>query len=102
MTKEEYIIQRNDLLKKHESELNSLAKDCAFSNNPYKEGDIITDGNCVIKIQSIKWAYGYSRESMPYCVYRGVELKKDGKTPKIKQNQYGICQDERVICLSKI
>lgn len=69
---------------KFEVDKKTLAKEFAFANNPYKIGDIITDHNNTIKIDTIKWAMGrYWETELPYCVYYGVALKKNG-TPNKK------------------
>lgn len=68
----------------------TLAKEFAFANSPHKEGDIITDHNCTIKIDQIKWSFGRWDE-LPYCIYYGVALKKNG-TPNKRGDREGIYQ----------
>lgn len=58
-----------------------LAKEFAFSNSPYKIGDIVEDHLGKIKIEDTKWAWG-SFDALPYCVYIGVIINKDGKPSK--------------------
>lgn len=96
MTKEEYITQRNELLKKHESELKVIAKEFAFSNNPYKIGDIITDHVKSIKIQQIQWSFvSFSSDKLSECVYKGIQLLKNGK-PSVKKTGTYIYQSNIV------
>lgn len=49
----------------------------ATSNNPYKLGDIITDGSNRIKIE--KADVRISTSGIPTCVFRGPLVKKDGE-----------------------
>lgn len=56
--------------------LNAIMRKYCDANNPHKIGDIFTDHIGAIKIQAIGY---YLSEKAPCCIYRGVELKKDGK-----------------------
>lgn len=56
-----------------------IYKDYAAANNPYKEGDMITDHVATIKIESIG-VYVSGEESQ--CVYTGIQYNKDGKVSK--------------------
>jgi hypothetical protein len=49
------------------------------ANNPYKAGDVFTDHIGSIKVKEI--GYALLTGNKPYCIYSGIELKKDG-TPK--------------------
>ena len=80
MTQEEYKSKLNEINKDYELKLKSLDKDYAFSNNPFKIGDIVTDHIGSIKIEEIK-AY-LSRFPYPCCVYYGIELTKKGEPYK--------------------
>lgn len=68
-----------------------LVREFALANNPYKKGDIITDHNGSLLIEKliINWGFG---NSLPYCSYSGVELKKDG-TPMKRQSARSVSQD---------
>jgi len=81
---------------KFEIEKKTLAKEFAFANNPYKVGDIITDHNVTIKIDTIKWYMGRHWDNeLPYCIYQGVALKKNG-TPNKKGTIDNIYQNNIV------
>ena len=69
---------------------NKLAREFAEANNPFKEGDIITDGVDTLEIKSFKVSLGWGN-TLPEIVCYGVELKKDG-TPKIRQSRICIYQ----------
>lgn len=89
MTTEEYKKNLLQLEEEFTQKKKELAKDYAFSNNPHKLGDIITDnGGNKLKIEKIKWSYGYGN---PACVYYGIELKKD-LTPSKRQINTSIHQ----------
>lgn len=74
-------IESEFLLKKSE-----LAKMYAFENNPYKIGDIVTDHIGSIIIEKIQFTRPYG-DKLPYCVYYGFELKKDGNIRKDKSKR---------------
>lgn len=82
MTQEEYKNKIAELSKKFELDRQNLRKEYAFSNNPYKIGDIITDHIGSIKIDNVKCAQPFLSE-LPCCVYIGLELKKDGTPTKL-------------------
>lgn len=67
-----------------------LAREFAQGNNPYKLGDIITDGTNTIQITKFKLSIGWGNE-LPCLAFYGVELKKDG-TPKLRQSGEAIYQ----------
>lgn len=58
-----------------------LTRDFCFSNNPHKVGDIIKDHVISMRIEKIKFQYGYYG-SPPQCVYYGVIINKDGTDRK--------------------
>jgi hypothetical protein len=60
----------------------------AFSNNPYKIGDFITDHVGTIKIEKIKFSVYFGGSE---CVYIGTQYNKDGKVSK-KQDRNTIYQ----------
>jgi hypothetical protein len=74
----EFELLHNDMLKRHAKELSDLHGKFAFSNNPYKVGDIIKDNSGSIEITYIQFVKGGGhRFKNPECVYNGYELKKD-------------------------
>jgi hypothetical protein len=90
MSKEEYAKAIEEETKAHENRLKLIQKEYAFSNNTVKEGDIVEDRNGKIKVEKIFYSSGYLR-GFPCCVYRGVELKKDG-TPTKKGDKRDVWQ----------
>ena len=88
MTKEEYLEKIKDIRKRCQDEINALGVEYAKSNNPYKIGDVISDGVETIKIgrvQPVLASYIHVSAGFPVCRYYGVQLKKDG-TPKKRQD----------------
>lgn len=60
---------------------NNLYIKYALANNPYKIGDIISDHNTTIRI-SHKPKIRVDIYGIPSCVYKGVQLNKDGSPSK--------------------
>lgn len=58
-----------------------IAKEYAFSNNPYKVGDKITDHISSIRITSISF-YSHGWYEIPGCIYTGDNLLKTGAINK--------------------
>lgn len=84
MTKQEYWTRFNAIQKQFEDNKRELARTCAYSNNPYKVGDIIKDDKgSIIQIERIMYSYGYG-DDIPFCVYEGKSLKKDLTPRKVK------------------
>lgn len=73
-----------------ELKIRELMREFAIANNPYKKGDIITDHIGSIIMESFK-IYRPSYNSLPSCVYYGIELKKDG-TPRVRQEKRPLYQ----------
>lgn len=69
---------------------NEVIREFALALNPYKKGDIIKDSEGGMIIQSVRINIMYRRE-LPYCTYRGIELKKDN-TPRKVQSGRSIAQ----------
>ncbi len=69
-----------EINKEVELKVNNEIKAYCNANNPYKVGDIFTDHIGSIKIEKIGYVLNLGRYK-PYCIYSGLELKKDG-TPK--------------------
>lgn len=81
MTLEEYHQKIKDLEKEYDVKKRLIAREYAFSNSPYKKGDVIKDHNSKIRIEEIKFYFSTDR---PSCVYIGPSLKKDG-TPQLER-----------------
>lgn len=77
MTAEEYNQTIKDIEKTAEEAKKKVVIHYALSNNSVKEGDIVTDHKCTIRVDKVSVSRGRSYE-LPQCVYDGVILKKDG------------------------
>ncbi len=77
MIKEEFTRLKDKLKDQHSQEIRDLDMSFALSNNPYKEGDIITSHLVSIKIEKILLQEGYGGH-LPECIYYGPLVKKDG------------------------
>lgn len=82
MTPEEYKSQLNELKKEANQKELELAKTYAFKNNTYEKGDIVTDHIGSVLIVDMKLFIGNRYIDMPSLIYKGIELKKDGKPKK--------------------
>ncbi len=100
MTKQEYDERLAALKKQYEKAKNDLAIEFAKSNNPYKVGDILSNGrrNVTISVEKITYRYGY--DGTPYCVYHGTALKKDLTPRKVNPLTDAIHQDTDIIKLN--
>ncbi len=85
-TQEKYQDDLKELHLKHELEINNLARVYALANNPYKLGDIVEDHTGKLLIEKITFTRGFGFNGIPECVFRGIELRKDG-TPMKKQDK---------------
>lgn len=89
MNKEDYDNRMQEIEKQFQTEKIKLYKDYAFSNNPYKVGDIITDHYQTIRINKMQPTVGFNK--YPAYIYIGSRLKKDltpfksGETGRIYQ-----------------
>lgn len=90
MTQEEYTNKVAELTEKFELDKQSLRREYALSNNPYKVGDIVTDHIGSIVIEKIQHTISITHQ-YPFCVYTGLELKKDG-TPTKKESKRAVYQ----------
>ena len=93
MENEQFDSKLKELEEEYQNKLFALYKEYALSNSPLKEGDIAQDHIGKIKVDKIQIgtpapSYGHK---YPYCVYYGVELKKDG-TPTKKGDRRGVYQ----------
>ena len=80
MTREEYDLALNALSTEYDKKRKDIIKEYAFTNNPHKIGDKVTDHVATLEIKSIH-AYANSG-GIPSCFYRGIQYNKDGKVSK--------------------
>lgn len=90
MNKEEYLKAKKVLEEEFEAKKKELSREFAYSNNPVKIGDIITDHYKTIRVLKFLWGYGYFR--MPCMVYRGVRLNKKGEPAKREADDNRVSQ----------
>lgn len=89
MTKDEFNLALNEASEAYKKRKREIYREYAFSNNPYKVGDKITDHAATIEIKGFKVYVGY--DGIPECVYNGIQFNKDGKVNK-KQDHNTIHQ----------
>jgi len=90
MTQEEYKNKIAELTEKFELDKQTVRREYAFSNNPHKVGDVVTDHIGSIWIEKIQFTTDFI-SNLPCCIYTGVELKKNG-TPTKKVNRRTVHQ----------
>ena len=76
MTKEEFTLEKIQIDKERDEKYTSLCSKYATIHNPYKVGDIVKDHVGSVKIEKISFTIQYGT-NIPYCIYFGLELKKD-------------------------
>ena len=76
MTEKEFDKEIDALNKRYKSANAVLHREYAFSNNLVKVGDLIKDFYKIIKVEKITWTYGAVGSKLPYCVYKGIRMKK--------------------------
>ena len=81
MTKEEFENKLQNLSELYKQKRTEIEKEYAFSNNPYKVGDVIEWHNKKYKILSIDWGLTF-QDLMPSCIYRCERLTKSGRKRK--------------------
>lgn len=84
MTLEEMKKLKRDIEKDCEKKINKLYIEYATDNSPYKIGDIIGDGDNIIKINSVSTYIDCYKT--PLCVYTGPRLKKNLEPFKNEEN----------------
>ena len=90
----EYSEKAIQLENEYKKKDDSLRREYALSNNPYKIGDIIEDAFCAIKIDSMLFYLGRGYYgNIPSMIYKGVQLKKD-LTPRKDGKRQAIHQSE--------
>ena len=93
MNKEEYLKAKKALEEECEIKKKHLAREFAFSNNPVKIGDIITDHYKTIRVLKFLWGYDFGSQ-MPCMFYRGVRLTKKGEPAKREADGSGVSQTD--------
>jgi hypothetical protein len=91
MTLDEMKNKISEIEKENNLKIKKVYADYAFSNNPYKVGDIIEDHLCKIQIDNIKFVILYGSAS---CVYYGILIQKNGKP--FKNNKRGVIYQTNV------
>ena len=81
MNKEEYLKSKKALEEEFEEKKKQLAREFAYSNNPVKIGDIITDHYKTIRVEKFLLGYDFGSR-MPCMFYRGTRLNKKGEPVK--------------------
>lgn len=89
MKKEELDSKLSQLEQEYDLSRKKLMKEFCDANNPYQVGDIFTDHIGSILVEKIKY-YFPSYKEQTFCVYYGIELKKDLTPKKIiaRRNAY--------------
>ena len=82
MTQDDFLIGFRQIEKEAEDKKTQLRKDYVKETNPYQIGDVISDHYKTIRIEGISGITTYSGTIIPYPIYRGVVLKKDGNPAK--------------------
>ena len=91
MNIDEYIKAEKTLKEEFEGKKKQLLKEFAFSNNPVKIGDIITDHYKTIRVEKLLWGYNFGT---PFsCMfYRGTRLTKNGQPAKREAEDNRVAQ----------
>ena len=93
MNKEEYLKAEKVLKEEFEEKRKQLAREFAYSNNPVKIGDIITDHYKTIRVLKFLWGYDFGSQ-MPCMFYRGVRLTKKGEPAKREADDSRVSQTD--------
>ncbi len=92
-TLEAYKARLEELEREATNKKNDLVREFALANKPpIKKGDIISDQSGSLKVESFSIRAGWGTTELPYCVFKGEELKKDG-TPLKKRKEKSISQN---------
>ena len=89
MTEDELKAELKSLNQQFDREQKTIMKRFADANNPYKIGDVVED--YIGKLRIVRISYYFTTYSTPYCIYYGVELKKNGEPAK-RQTSRGVYQ----------
>ena len=93
MNKEEYLKAEKALKEEFEAKKKELAREFAYSNNPVKIDDIITDHCRTIRVLKCLWGYDFGSR-MPCMYYRGVRLTKKGEPAKREADDNRVSQTD--------
>jgi len=93
MKKEEYLKAKKAIEEELEAKKKQLAREFAYSNNPVKIDDIITDHYKTIRVLKFLWGYDFGSQ-MPCMFYRGVRLTKKGEPVKREADDSRISQTD--------
>lgn len=91
MNKEEYLKSKKALEEEFEEKKKQLVREFAFSNNPVKIGDIITDYYKTIRVEKLLCGYHFG-SPMPCMFYRGTRLNKKGEPAKREADDNRVSQ----------
>lgn len=93
MNKDKYVKAEKALKEEFEEKRKQLAREFAFSNNPVKIGDIITDHCKTIRVEKLLWGrnFGYT---FPCMFYYGTRLTKKGEPAKRNTDANGVAQTD--------
>ena len=91
MNKEEYLKAKKALEEECEINKKHLARKFAYSNNPVKIGDIITDHYKTIRVEKLVYGrnFGYT---FPCMFYYGTRLTKKGEPAKRNNDANRVAQ----------
>ena len=93
MNKEEYLKANKALEEECEIKKKHLAREFAYSNNPVKIGDIITDHYKTIRVEKFFCGYNFGYK-LPCMFYRGVRLTKKGEPAKREAGDSRVSQTD--------
>jgi len=82
MTPEDFLIAYRQIEQEAKNKTSELRKRYVKETNRYKIGDIISDHYKTIKIECISGVSTQMGSIIPFAIYKGVVLKKDGKPAK--------------------
>lgn len=85
MNQKEYQKRLKVIDDKRNAKVNQLNEDFAFANNPYKNGDLITDHAGSIIIEDSEWFVGIC-DDYPQMIYWGECVYFDGRKKGRKRN----------------
>lgn len=94
MNKEEYKKAEKALIEEFGIKKEQLAREFAFSHNPVKIGDIITDHYKTIRVEKFLWGYTFGVPYLPCMYYRGVRLTKKGEPSKREADDNRVTQTD--------
>jgi hypothetical protein len=87
MTKEEYTVEMQRLWSGYLREKDKLQKTCAYSNQKFFKGQVISNIGNTVRIEIDRMSC-YFDDKMPYLLYEGFMLTKEGNINKRKKRAY--------------